>query len=175
MRHRAIVTGLCLLAGCGTGGGNAPTDAGVDSGTPMPTMLTATGQLTGMIAAPKPSAGYDATTDTSSFNLKKTAGAGLAFKVDINIGFNAAPAPGTYTSSSPGFTCNATVTSGAMTDNTWIALFNSQAGGNTGTCSLTLTSATTSAAGYDVAGNLTITGTAQGGSASGMVTVMGTF
>jgi len=174
MSHRALVTGLCLLAGCGSGPGNSM-DAGTDSGVPMPTMLTATGALTGMITAPKPTAGTDAVTNTSFFNLRKTSGTGLAFKIDVTIDFGGAPTAQTYDSSSAGFRCNATVTDGMTAANTWIALFNSMAGGDTGTCSLTLTSATMSASGYDVAGTLSITGTASGGGAGGMVTVMGTF
>lgn len=174
MSHRALLTGLCLLAGCGSGGGGT-TDAGSDAGVSMPSMLSATGSLTGMISAPKPTAGYESVANTSFFNLKKTAGTGLPFKVDINLGFNGAPMAQAYTSSSAGFTCNATITSGTTAADTWVALYNTPAGGNTGTCTLTLTSAATSAAGYDVAGNVTITAMANGGGASGMVTVMGTF
>lgn len=174
MSLRAWVTGLCLLAGCGSRGGGPP-DAGSDAGIPMPSMLSATGGLTGMISAPKPTAGHESTANTSFFNLKKTAGTGLAFKVDINIGFNGAPMQQTYTNASGGFTCNATITSGTTADDTWVALYDTPAGMNTGTCSLTLTSAATSPAGYDVAGNVTITATANGGGASGTVTVMGTF
>ncbi|MBL8955186.1 MAG: hypothetical protein JNK82_30695 [Myxococcaceae bacterium] len=152
-------------------------DAGVDAGVMLPTRLTATGSLSGMISAPKPQAGHDAITNTSSFNLKSmNMGLGqLVFKVDINIGYDGLPMSATYSSTSAGFTCNAVITSGTAADDTWVALFNSPAGANKGTCSLTLTRAMSTTSGYDVSGTVTITGAAEGGAAGGMVTVTGTF
>ena len=174
MNRRAVVLSLSLLAGCGSPAGNGM-DAGVDSGTPLPSMLTTSGALTGMISAAKPTVGYDAQMDQSSFSLTRSVRVGLAFGADVNIGFTGAPAAMTYTSTSPGFTCNVTVTSGATTADTWTALFNSTAGANRGTCSLTLSSAMTSATGYDVAGTLSITADNASGAATGMVTLTGTF
>jgi hypothetical protein len=141
----------------------------------MPSMVTASGSLTGMISAPKPTVGYDPTMDQSNFYLKKTSGTGLPFKVDLSIGFNGAPAAMTYTSASPGFTCNVTVTSGTAAADTWTALFNSTAGANKGSCSLTLSSAMTGAAGYDVAGTFSITADTSGGASTGMVMLSGSF
>jgi hypothetical protein len=68
-----------------------------------------------------------------------------------------------------------TVTSGTAAADTWVALFNSTAGANKGTCSLTLTSATAGATGYEVAGSLSITADNSGGASTGMVMLTGSF
>jgi hypothetical protein len=149
-------------------------DAGVDAGTPMPTMVTATGALTGTISAPKPTVGYDATSTAGNFFLMKSS-SGLPFKVSLSIDFNGVPSTTTYASGSGGFKCNATVTSGTAAADTWLALFNSTMGANTGMCSLTFSNVTMGGSGYSVSGTFNITATAMGGASSGMVTLMGTF
>jgi hypothetical protein len=173
MRRTLLHTLFPLLAAC-----SAPPmelmDAGVDSGTPMPSMITATGQLTGTISAPKPTVGYDATSLAGDFVLKKTAGT-LPFKLDIAIDFNGMPAASTYMSGSAGFKCDATVTSGTTAADTWVALFNSTVGADKGSCSLTFSSVTMGGSGYSVAGSFSITAAAMGGASSGTVTLMGTF
>lgn len=172
--HLAIALWLCLPVTAGCSAMMTTVDAGVDSGVPMPSMLTASGMLTGTVSAQKPIAGYDAQGNTGSF-LLSTMTAMQPFKVDINVEFTGAPAALTYTSASPGFTCNTTITSGTAAADTWVALFNSTAGANKGTCSLTFSSVMMSGAGYQVAGTLDITAQAQGGASSGMVTLTGTF
>lgn len=173
MNRLLLLWGLSLAAACGSPGGNS-TDAGFDAGAPMPSMLTASGALTGTISAPKPTVGYDATATEGSFFLRKTT-AGLPFKADINISFGAAPSPATFNSSSPGFKCDVTVTSGTAAMDTWVARHNSVAGANRGSCSITFTSATMGAGGYDVSGTLAITADNSGGAATGMVMLSGSF
>lgn len=173
MKRALFFFGLSLLAACGSPV-SPGADAGVDAGVPMPSMFTAAGSLTGTITAPKPTVGYDAAGDEGSFLLKKSV-AGLPFKADVTIEFTGAPAAMTYTSTSPGFSCNVLVTSGTAAADTWVALYNSPAGANKGSCSLTFTSATTSASGYTVAGTLSITADNSGGAATGMVTLTGSF
>ena len=163
---------LSLLAACGSPMSNGM-DAGIDAGQPMPSMLTASGALTGTISAPKPTVGFDAAAGDGTFLMQKTADG--PFKADLVIGFRQAPAAMTYSSSSMGFSCNVTVTSGTAAANTWVTRFNTVGGADRGSCSLTFTSATMGANGYDVSGTLSVTAEASGGASSGMVTLMGTF
>ena len=173
MKRLLIAWGLSLAVGCGSPSGNS-TDGGSDAGAPMPSMLTASGALTGTISAPKPTVGYDASANDASFFLKKTV-SGLPFKADIAISFAAAPSATTFDSASPNFRCDVTVTSGTAAADTWVARFNSPAGANKGTCSLTFTSAAMGTGGYDVAGTVSITADNQGGASTGMVMLSGTF
>lgn len=173
MKRLLFAWALSLAAACGSPMSNGM-DAGIDSGTPMPSMLMATGALTGTISAPKPTVGYDATSSDGTFLLKKTS-EGLPFKADIVIGFRQAPGAMTYTTMSPGFSCNVTVTLGSTPADTWVARHNTVGGGNRGTCSLTFSSAAMGAGGYDVAGTVSVTAEASGGASSGTVMLMGTF
>lgn len=173
MKRLQFVWALSLAAACGSPVSNG-VDAGVDAGAPMPSMLTASGALTGTISAPKPTVGFDATASDGTFLLKKTAD-GAAFKADVVIGFQQAPAATTYTTTTTGFSCNVTVTSGTAAADTWVARHNTVGGGNRGSCSLTFNSAMMSAGGYDVTGTLSVTAEASGGASSGTVMLMGTF
>jgi hypothetical protein len=177
MKRSAIAWCLCLLAGCGSPATMMTLDSGMpDSGQPqMPSMVTASGQLTGTIAAPAALVGYEATMDDGHFVLTKTSGMGLKFTFDMNVDFGGMPGVKTYTSASPGFSCNVTVADGTTPANTWIALFNQPPQMNKGTCSLTFTSVSMSGSGYTTAGNFSITADNSGGASTGMVTVMGTF
>lgn len=141
-----------------------------DSGTSMPTMLSATGALVGSISAPKPIIGYDT---ASSFVLKKTTGT-LAFTVDINIGFAGMPMNGSFAAGTDGFTCDATIASGTTSADTWVTKQN-LGGTPAGSCELTLAGVTLGSSGYTATGNLKVTAQAMGGASSGTVTVMGTF
>jgi hypothetical protein len=176
-RRRVSAWGVVvIMTGCSSGQMMPAMDAGSDSGTPMPSTLSASGALSGMISAPKPLVGYDATGNAGSFTLNKTSGAGLPFKAEITLGFTGMPsASTTYTSSSPGFTCNVRVTSGAAAADTWVALYNQPPQANKGACSLTLSSAAVGAAGYDVTGTLTLTADNSGGASTGMVNLSGSF
>ena len=172
MKRLLAAWALSLAAACGSPPSNGM-DAGVDAGAPMPSMLAASGALTGTISAPKPTVGFDATSSDGTFLLKKTAAGD--FKADIVIGFRQAPAATTYTTTTAGFSCNVTVTSGTAAADTWVARHNTVGGGNRGSCSLTFNSAAMGAAGYDVTGTLSVTAEASGGASSGMVMLMGTF
>jgi hypothetical protein len=173
MRRTFVAVGLCLCLSSACGSQMTPVDAGVDSGVALPTMLTASDMLSGTVAAPKPTVGYDAAGSTGSFSVRQTAAG--AFKADINVGFSGQPAVTTYTSTSGGFSCNALITSGTAAADTWTALFNQPPQMNRGSCSLTFSSVELGAGGYSVHGTLQITALSAGGASSGMVTVSGTF
>jgi hypothetical protein len=146
-------------------------DAGTpDSGTPMPTMLTASGSLTGTISAPAPTVGYDATGDVSSFYVTQMAAG--AFKAEVTIAFKGRPMAQTYSSSTTGFTCDVTVTSGTAATDTWVA----SATKAMSSCTLTIAGMpTVGSQGYVVHGALTITAQNNGGAATGAVMLAGSF
>jgi hypothetical protein len=137
----------------------------------MPTMLTASGTLTGTLSAPAPTVGYDATNDVSTFHLEQT-GSG-PFKVTIDMGFKGRPMAMTYMNSTTGFTCEVTVTSGTAATDTWNATTTAPVAGS---CSLTITGMpTVGSQGYIVHGSLSITAAADQGGASGNVMLAGTL
>src|SRR5437870_673387 len=141
--HLANAMPLCLsLAGFSACSPPAmDRDAGTDSGVPMPSMITASGVLTGTLSAPKPTVGYDAVGNAGNFLLKNTA-SGLPFKADIAVDYGGMPSMVTYTSASMGFRCNVTVTSGTAAADTWAARANSLAGSDKGSCSLSFSNVT---------------------------------
>jgi hypothetical protein len=147
-------------------------DAGTpDSGTPMPTMLTASGSLTGTISAPAPVVGYDATGNVSSFYIAQMADG--PFKAEVTMGFMGRPTAMTYSNTTTGFTCDVTLTSGTAATDTWVASTTAPA---QGTCSLTVTGMpTVGSQGYIVHGSITLSTVSHGGAASGMVMLAGTF
>jgi hypothetical protein len=175
MTRAAMTWGLFLCIGCGSPMMMTVMDSGtpMDSGVPMNTMVTASGMLTGTISAAAPTVGYDSGGDVGSFTLRQQ-GMG-PFKVDINVGFGGRPMATTYSSASTGFTCNVTVRSGTAPNDTWTAIVNQPMQTNSGSCSLTLSSATLGSSGYVVAGSLSITANSAQGAASGTVQLSGTF
>jgi hypothetical protein len=145
-----------------------------DSGTPMPSMVMASGSLTGTISAPVPIVGYDGA-QSSSFTLTKTSGSGLKFTIDLSIAFDGMPMMMSYTSTSAGFGCTATIADGTTPADTWVALFNQPMQMNKGTCTLTFSKVTMGGSGYSTNGNFLITAENSGGAATGTVSIMGTF
>jgi hypothetical protein len=136
--------------------------------------LTANGALDGGITVPAPIVGYDATGSTSTFTLPAQSSG--PFLADINMTFGGAPMSMAYDKTSTGFTCDVTITSGTSSSDTWTALANKPAkGADKGTCSLSLASETVGSQGYIVHGTLAITAPNQGGAATGVVNLTGTF
>jgi hypothetical protein len=136
--------------------------------------LTVNGALDGGVTVPAPIVGYDATGGTSTFTMPMQSSG--AFLADINLAFSGAPMSMAYDKTSAGFTCDVTITDGMSTMNTWVALANKPAkGADKGTCSLSLSSETVGSQGYQVHGTLAITAPNQGGAATGVVNLTGTF
>ena len=176
MDRRTIAWSLCLLAGCGSGGDNTPPDSGsppMDSGMPTPATFTLMGALDGGVTAPAPVVGFSGS--SSTFNTSQGAAQGNP-GVDVAFSWNGSPAANTtYTSTSAGFGCDVTITSGSAASDTWVARYAVPMQSNTGMCSITVSSETLGSQGYEVHGNLSVTATAMGGASAGTVTLNGTF
>src|SRR5262245_50929722 len=142
---------LCVLvlttfAACGGGSGKSPdgsTDGtgGGDAGDcEADSSLTASGAFSGTRTAPAAAASHGTANDTGAVLV--SAQFGTPFLSSWSFTFTGAPGPTTYTDSTPGLGCAATVADSANPTDTWIASKGVQGTPDQGTCALTLTSVT---------------------------------